>query len=189
MLLRALLRVALWSGSRCKPSPGPPGCSSPIADMIPRFGFRDPTTPYLAKCGGQDPSRMCWHVVVGSGTTVGRSAAGLLYRSQSAEDVSSQWSFVSALIEENASAHSEQYQYSCPDFFQLDAETWAWLSLSASWDLGGASHANKYFLGSLSTDGHRFLPSMRTPLTPPEGTPYRSFGCGHQTTLQHTTPN
>ena len=119
-------------GCTCNATAPRPGCVPPIPDMIPRFGFRDPTTPYLAPCEGaanstqapQAPQALqapqapqaplCWFVVVGSGTTKGRESAGLLYRSRSAEDITSAWTFVSVLLQEAAGAAFEQYQYSCP---------------------------------------------------------------------------
>ena len=57
-----------------------------------------------------DSAATCWFVVIGSGTTRGREAAGLLYRSQSSTDVRSPWTFVDVLIHEGAGRAQEQYQ-------------------------------------------------------------------------------
>ena len=102
-------------GKPCTALPPLPGCTPPIPNMIPQFGFRDPTTPYLAPCV-KGSTRQCWFLVVGSGSATNRSAAGLLYKSRSATDVTSQWSFVSVVIEENSLGNcpTNQYQYSCP---------------------------------------------------------------------------
>eukprot|EP01046_Picozoa_sp_COSAG06_P015758 COSAG06_NODE_1021_length_11055_cov_7.993976_4_plen_536_part_00 len=161
----------------CAALPAREGCVSPLDHkeaMIPRFGFRDPTTPVLGPCtkGAQE---QCWFVVIGSGSQTNRSAAGLLYRSQSSTDVKSKWSFVSVLVQENAGAPSDQYQYSCPDFFKL-LDTWVWMSLLPSWNLGASSNANIYFLGSLDEATHKFVPSQHTPLFPASIGDYRRFG-------------
>jgi sucrose-6-phosphate hydrolase SacC (GH32 family) len=156
-------------GSNCSAAPAPPGCVPPIPQMIPRFGFRDPTTPYLAPCR-LGASTHCWFVVVGSGTERNRSAAGLLYRSASATDVTSRWTFDSVLIEENAGRASEQYQYSCPDWFELTPGRWLWMSLLPQWNLGSALDANIYYTGKLNEATHTFIPST------PMGPPYKRFG-------------
>ena len=189
-------------GSTCKVLPGPPGCAPPVPGMIPRFGFRDPTTPYLSPCeasGDQqrDQQDLCWFVVVGSGTTRNRSAAGLLYRSKSQSDVASPWQFVSVLLEDTYGAPSEQYQYSCPDFFRLpppraaaaaavgtrggaggaaadhgSGDLWAFMSLSPRFNDGSAQSANVYFVGSLDPRTRTLVPANSTPFSPP----YKRFG-------------
>eukprot|EP01051_Picozoa_sp_SAG22_P007694 SAG22_NODE_550_length_9202_cov_30.666484_9_plen_314_part_00 len=63
--------------------------------MMPRFGFRDPTTPWLAPCPAGTGA--CWHVVIGSGGVVDKNNgtgqnAGLLYTSKSSVDIES-WTF------------------------------------------------------------------------------------------------
>jgi sucrose-6-phosphate hydrolase SacC (GH32 family) len=161
-------------GKPCSPLPPREGCTSPIPDMIPQFGFRDPSTPYLAPCS-EGATAMCWFLTVGSGTQTNRSAAGLLYRSRSETDVTSQWSFVSAVIVENeyGSCGSNQYQYSCPDWFELGSSgptdnatnsssgnsSWVWMSLQS-----GCNRPNVYFTGQLNEASHKFVPSVATPL-------------------------
>lgn len=173
-------------GVPCNATPGPPGCETPIKDMIPRFGFRDPTTPYLAPCGGAAPNAdadadACWFVVIGSGTTQGREAAGLLYRSQSSTDIMSPWTFVDVLIQEGAGRPYEQYQYSCPDFFQMPganssnaSNTWVWMSLFPAFQAGDSSHADIYYVGSLANN--KFVASAATPLTVDDNRKHHHFG-------------
>jgi len=113
--------------------------------MMPRFGFRDPTTPWLAPC--RQPARAaghgtgtgtgtgtaagavqgeCWHVVLGSGGvvdhqngTITGENAGLLYTSKSSVDIES-WTFGGILFRDSADGClSGQYEYSCPDLFPL----------------------------------------------------------------------
>lgn len=108
----------------------------------------------------------CWFVVIGSGTTENRSAAGLLYRSKSDTDVLSKWSFVSVVIQENSAAAYEQYQYSCPDFFELNG-SWVWMSLNTAWSNGAMATSNIYYVGSLSDEQHKFHPSQATPFVQP----------------------
>jgi hypothetical protein len=166
-------------GKACSALPPRPGCVSPVEDQIPMFGFRDPTTPYLAPCS-DGAAAQCWFLVVGSGTATNRSAAGLLYRSRSATDVTSQWSFVSVVIQENsmASCGSNQYQYSCPDLFQLhgggsgggsssdNSSSWVWMSLQSGC---GAQRPNIYFTGQMDAVSHTFVASAATPLFPARG--------------------
>ena len=175
-------------GVPCNATPGPPGCVTPIKGMIPRFGFRDPTTPYLAPCAGATPDAdadaetdACWFVVIGSGTTRGREAAGLLYRSQSNTDITSPWTFVDVLIQEGAGRAFEQYQYSCPDFFQMPtgggaaaSNTWIWMSLFPAFQAGDSSHADVYYVGSLAN--HTFVPSAATPLSVADNHQHHHFG-------------
>ena len=170
----------------------PAGCETPIQNMIPHYGFRDPTTPYLAPCttvSSTDDEDLCWYVVIGSGTTTGRKSAGLLYRSQSSTDVTSMWTFVSVLLSEDAGAAFEQYQYSCPDFFRLPAPgsgsavsktgddgTWVWMSLFPAFQAGNADHADIYYVGKLDATSHTFQPSAATPFTSSNYTPTSRFG-------------
>jgi sucrose-6-phosphate hydrolase SacC (GH32 family) len=128
----------------------------------------------------------CWFLVVGSGSETNRSAAGLLYRSRSDTDVTSQWSFVSVVIEENefGTCGSNQYQYSCPDWFELNSSgrtinvtssnnrssTWVWMSLQS-----GCNRPNVYFTGQLNGSSHKFVPSAATPLFPMMETPAASY--------------
>ena len=160
----------------CSPLPPRANCTPPIPDMIPQFGFRDPTTPYLAPCS-EGALAQCWYLVVGSGSQTNRSAAGLLYRSRSATDITSQWSFVSVVIEENeyAQCGTNQYQYSCPDLFELSNGTWVWMSLQI------CSRPNVYFTGTMNNRSHTFEASSATPLFPSHESPpasYHYFGRG-----------
>jgi hypothetical protein len=149
--------------------------------MIPKFGFRDPTTPYLAPSSSDGAEELCWHVVIGSGSVDGRRAAGLLYRSQSATDVTSGWTFVSVLLAEDAGAQFEQYQYSCPDFFPLKQSgtgqvAWIWMSLFPAWSNGAAEDADIYYVGRFDTATQAFVPSAGTPFSSPAHTPTSRFG-------------
>eukprot|EP01052_Picozoa_sp_SAG31_P013260 SAG31_NODE_794_length_12043_cov_7.416192_4_plen_444_part_00 len=165
-------------GKPCAALPPRPGCKSliPGVALIPQYGFRDPTTPYLAPCSKGALSQ-CWFAVFGSGTEKNRSATGLLFRSRSDTDVTSKWTFVSVLIRENAAAGciSDQYQYSCPDWFKLGA-SWVWMSLYPDWNLGDAHTANIYFTGTLDESAMKFVASESTPLFPPSPAGYKRFG-------------
>jgi sucrose-6-phosphate hydrolase SacC (GH32 family) len=137
--------------------------------MMSRFGFRDPTTPWLAPC--PEGTGECWHVVIGSGGVVdnkGQNAA-LLYTSKSSVDIES-WTFGGILFRDTADeCSSGQYQYSCPDFFPLPLSpgqkpqdrTWVWMYLNPFFNTYLAPHSNKYFVGKL-VNNSRFEPNAAT---------------------------
>ena len=67
-----------------------------------------------------------------------------------------------------------QYQYSCPDFFQLgDNGSWVWMNLQSC---DGSSKPNHYFTGKLDESSHKFVASASTPLFPSPSGGYQSFG-------------
>jgi len=139
--------------------------------MMSRFGFRDPTTPWLAPCPAREGAE-CWHVLIGSGGVVdgkGRNAA-LLYVSASSTDVAS-WSYHGIAFRDTAqNTTSGQYQYSCPDFFRLPPQVggaassppqWAFMYLNPTFGGLDVSGTNKYFVGTL-VNNTRFEPNGAT---------------------------
>ena len=164
-----------------------PVIDNPTPDLFPgmmaRYGFRDPTTPWLAPCpeyaAGTAAGAVrgdCWHVVLGSGgvvdhqngTTTGQNA-GLLYVSKSSVDIES-WSFGGIIFRDSADGcTSGQYEYSCPDLFPLPLapgqepreRTWVWMYLNPFFNTFLAPHSNKYFVGTL-VNNSRFVPNGAT---------------------------
>jgi hypothetical protein len=163
-----------------------PVIDNPTPDLFPgmmaRYGFRDPTTPWLAPCpdgkgkAGAGQQGECWHVVLGSGgvielqngTAMGQNA-GLLYTSRSSVDIES-WTFQGILFRDSADGcASGQYEYSCPDFFPLPLEpgqspedrTWVWMYLNPFFNTFLAHNSNKYFVGKLINNS-RFVPNAAT---------------------------
>lgn len=140
--------------------------------MMARYGFRDPTTPWLAPCPAGGTGE-CWHVVLGSGGVVDKNgtgeSAGLLYTSKSSVDIES-WTFGGILFRDAADDYTYgQYQYSCPDFFPLPLSpgqdpqdrTWVWMYLNPFFSTYLAPHSNKYFVGKLINNS-RFVPNTAT---------------------------
>lgn len=143
--------------------------------MMRRYGFRDPTTPWLAPCPDTDGE--CWHVVLGSGGVVDESGtgqnAGLLYTSKSSVNLQS-WTFRGILFRDTADGCTTgQYEYSCPDFFPLPLSpgqkpqdrTWVWMYLNPFFNTYLAPHSNKYFVGKL-VNNSRFVPNAVTSRSP-----------------------
>lgn len=98
---------------------------TPAPGQLPRYSFRDPTSPWLDACVVGKPE-LCFFLLVGSGNATHNMA--LLYRSRSDTDIESEWSFVKVLW---SSQTNDEFDHacpgyfcicSCPDFFRLSGE-------------------------------------------------------------------
>jgi xylan 1,4-beta-xylosidase len=125
---------------------------TPAPGQLPRYSFRDPTTPWLDECvpGGGPRGARCWFVLIGSGNFTHNNA--LLYRSVSDTDIETHWTFEKVLW---ASSTNQVFDhacpgyfciYSCPDFFRLSGSLWFFGSLD-----------QEYWLGSY--ENHTFTPN------------------------------
>eukprot|EP01052_Picozoa_sp_SAG31_P023748 SAG31_NODE_1978_length_6749_cov_5.971579_3_plen_320_part_00 len=128
------------------------GTDTPTPGQLPRYSFRDPTTPWLDSCepdSGLD-GKQCWFVLIGSGNFTHNNA--LLYRSASDTDIETHWQFEKVLwVSQTSQVFDHACPgyfciYSCPDFFRLTADTWFFGSLD-----------QEYWLGSY--ENHTFTPN------------------------------
>lgn len=83
---------------------------TPAPGQLPRYSFRDPTSPWLDACAVGQPE-LCFFLIVGSGNITHNNA--LLHRSRSDVDVVSPWVFVKVVF---ASVVNDVFDHACPGY-------------------------------------------------------------------------